>query len=101
VEADFALGRYAIEDPINPNQEQGLTYLQSAFAAFPRSPVLAVTVANVYRRWEEWSNALAAYDAAIAVSPGHPEALIGRTISLSQLARPQEAIASATMLIDA
>ena len=100
-EADFALGRYALEDPINPDQEQGLKYLQSAYAAFPRSPVIAVAIGNVYRRWEEWSNALAAYDAAIAISPGHPEALVGRTISLSHLARPQEAIASATVLIDA
>jgi tetratricopeptide (TPR) repeat protein len=100
-EADFALGRYAIEDPISPNQEEGLQRLESAAAAFPRSPVIAVTVGNVYRRWEEWGNALKAYEAAIAVSPNHPEALIGKTISLSHLMRSDEAIATATLLIDA
>jgi tetratricopeptide (TPR) repeat protein len=101
VEADFALGRYALEDPINPDQEEALRRLTSASTAFPRSPVIAVTIGNVYRRWEEWADALKAYDAAIAVSPNHPEALIGRAISLSRLDRSPEAIATATQVIDA
>jgi tetratricopeptide (TPR) repeat protein len=101
VDADFALGRYALEDPINPDQEHALARLASAAAAFPRSPAIAVTKGNVYRRWEEWADALTSYDAAIAVSPNHPEALIGRAISLSHLGRSQEAIATATRLIDA
>lgn len=101
VDADFALGRYAIDDPVSPDQEDALRRLDSARAAFPESPAIAVTLGNVYRRWEEWSNALAAYDGALAGSPRHPEALIGRVISLSYLARPQEAIATASQLIDA
>ena len=101
VDADFALGRYALEDPISPDQDEALRRLQSAAAAFPRSPAIAVTMGNVHRRWEEWSDALTAYDAALAVSPAHPEALIGRTISLSHLARPNEAIDTASRLIEA
>jgi tetratricopeptide (TPR) repeat protein len=101
VDADFALGRYALDDPINPDQDEALRRLQSAFAAFPRSPVIGVTIGNVYRRWEEWSDALAAYDAVLARSPAHPEALIGRVIALSRLSRPEEAIQTATTLIDA
>jgi len=101
VEADFALGRYAIEDPINPNQEEGLSRLQSAAAAFPRSPAIATTIGNLYRAWEEWALALGAYDAVTTVSPNHPEGLIGRTISLSHLSRPQEAIDTATRVIAA
>jgi tetratricopeptide (TPR) repeat protein len=100
-DADFALGRYALDDPIAPDQEGGLKQLQSALAAFPRSPVIAVTIGNVYRRWEEWSDALAAYDGALAVSPNHPEALIGRAISLSRLERSHEAIETTTKVIDA
>lgn len=100
VDADFALGRYAIDDPIAPDPEEALRRLQSAATAFPRSPVIAVTVGNVYRRWEEWADALKAYDGALVVSPNHPESLIGRTISLSHLMRPDEAIATATRLID-
>ena len=101
VDADFALGRYALEDPINTDHEEALRRLESAAAAFPRSPAIAATIGNVYRRWEEWADALKAYDAAIAVSPTHPEALIGRAISLSRLERSREAIATATQVIDA
>jgi tetratricopeptide (TPR) repeat protein len=101
VDADFALGRYALDDPVSPDQEEALRRLHSARTAFPKSPAIAVTLGNVYRRWEEWSNALAAYDGALAGSPRHPEALIGRVISLSHLVRPQEAIATASQLIDA
>jgi tetratricopeptide (TPR) repeat protein len=100
VDADFALGRYALDDPVNPDQDEAVRRLQSAYRAFPRSPAIGVTIGNVYRRWEEWSDALTAYDAVLARSPKHPEALIGRVISLSQLMRPEEAIQTATALID-
>lgn len=101
VDADFALGRYAIEDPLEPDHDEGQERLQSAAAAFPKSPAIATTLGNLHRRWEDWDAALAGYDAAIAVSAGHPEALIGRAISLSHLSRPREAIDTATRLIDA
>jgi tetratricopeptide (TPR) repeat protein len=100
VDADFALGRYALEDALNPDPEAALRHLESAAAAFPRSPAIAATIGDVYRAWEEWTPALAAYDDAIAASPDHPEALLGRTISLSRLLRAQQAIDTATRLID-
>ncbi len=101
VDADYALGRYAVEDPVSPDPEEGLRRLESAAAAFPRSPAIATRIGNLHRAWEDWAPALAAYDAAIAIAPNHPEALIGKTISLSQLSRPQEAITAATRVIDA
>ena len=100
VDADFALGRYAIEEPLKPDPEEGLRRLRTAAAEFPRSQVIAVRVADVYRTWEEWAPALEAVDTALAVAPRHPEATIGRAISLSYLGRSDEAIAAATQLID-
>ncbi len=100
VDADFALGRYALDDAVNPDQDEAVRRLRSAYAAFPQSPAIGVTLGNVYRRWEEWSDALTAYDAVLARSPKHPEALVGRVISLSHLMRPEEAIQTATALID-
>ena len=100
VDADYALGRYLLEDPSSGDQEGGLRRLETAAAAFPRSPALAVWIGNTHRGWEEWPAALEAYDAALAVSPRHPDALIGRTVALSQLGRAQEAIATATTVID-
>jgi tetratricopeptide (TPR) repeat protein len=100
VDADFALGRYAIEDPLKPDPEEGLRRLRAVSAEFPRSPVIAVRVAEVYRAWEEWAPALEAFDTALAVAPRHPEATIGRAISLSYLGRSDEAIAATTQLIE-
>jgi tetratricopeptide (TPR) repeat protein len=100
VDADFALGRYALEDPITPDPDEGLRRLESAAAAFPRSPAIATRIGNLYRLWEDWTPALAAFDAALAVAPDHPEATIGRVISLSHLERSDEAIETATRLID-
>ena len=100
VDADFALGRYALEDSLNPDPERALRHLESAAAAFPASPAIVTMIGDVYRAWEEWPAALAAYDRAIAVSPDHPEAMLGRTISLSRLMRSEEAIRTATRMID-
>jgi tetratricopeptide (TPR) repeat protein len=100
VDADYPLGRYALEDPVNPDAEESLRRFESASRAFPSSPAIATRIGNVYRLWEEWQPALVAYDAALGVAPHHPEATIGRTISLSHLERSEEAIETATRLID-
>jgi len=100
VDGDYALGRFLVEDPTSGDQEGGLRRLESAAAAFPRSPAIAVWIGNTHRGWEEWPAALEAYDAALALSPRHPDALIGRTVVLSQLGRAQDAITTATSVID-
>jgi tetratricopeptide (TPR) repeat protein len=100
VDADYPLGRYAFEDPVNPNAEESLARFESASRAFPRSPAIATRIGNLYRIWEDWAPALIAFDAALSVAPTHPEATIGRAISLSHLERSQEAIQTATRLID-
>jgi tetratricopeptide (TPR) repeat protein len=100
VDADYALGRYALDNPVNPDAEESLRRWESATKAFPRSPAIATHIGNLFRMWEDWTPALAAFDAALAVAPTHPEATIGRTVSLSRLERSQEAIETATRLID-
>ena len=99
VDADYALGRYQVEGNTGEH-EAGLQRLRAAAAAFPSSSSMPVWIGNTYRGWEEWPAALEAYDAALAVAPKHPDALIGRTIALSQMGRAQEAIAAATAVID-
>jgi tetratricopeptide (TPR) repeat protein len=100
VDADYPLGRYAFEDPVNPNAEESLARFESAARAFPRSPAITTRIGNLYRIWEDWAPALVAFDTALGVAPNHPEATIGRAISLSHLERSEEAIATATRLID-
>lgn len=100
VDADYALGRYALDDPLNPNAEESLKRWESAAKAFPQSPAIATRIGNLFRMWEDWTPALAAFDSALAVAPTHPEATIGRAVSLSRLERSEEAIETATRLID-
>ena len=100
VDADYALGKYALGDQDAPDEEEALRRFQSAADAFPSSVAVAVSLGNLYQRWEEWKSALAAFDAALALMPAHPDALLGRTISLSQLQQHRDAIAAATQLID-
>jgi tetratricopeptide (TPR) repeat protein len=100
VDADYALGRYALRDPEAPDQDEALRRFRSAAAAFPSSTSIPMATGNLYQSWEDWPNALAAYDRALALLPSHPDALLGRIISLSQLERHQDAIAAATQLID-
>jgi tetratricopeptide (TPR) repeat protein len=100
VDADYAVGRALMEDPTGAEREDGLRRLRSAADAFPRSSAIAVWIGNTHRGWEEWPAALEAYDAALSLSPAHPDALIGRTVALSRLGRAQDAIATATRVID-
>jgi tetratricopeptide (TPR) repeat protein len=99
VDADFALGRYALRHPRTPDPDAAMRRFRSAAAAFPSSTAIPTTIGNLYQAWEDWPNALAAFDQALALLPSHPDALLGRVISLSQLERHEDAIAVATQLI--
>jgi tetratricopeptide (TPR) repeat protein len=101
VDADFALGRYALRDRQAPNPDEAMRRFRSAAAAFPESTAIPTAIGNLYQTWEDWTNALAAFDQSLALLPSHPDARLGRVISLSNLERHDEAIASATELIDA
>ena len=101
VDADFALGRYALRDREAPNPDEAMRRFRSAAASFPTSTAIPTAIGHLYQSWEDWSNALAAFDQALALLPSHPDARLGRVISLSNLDRHDEAIASATELIDA
>ena len=99
VDADVTLGRIALNTaPVD--LDEALRWMQSAHAAFPESPSIATLLGHVYDEREEWTQALATYDSLVAVMPLHREALLGRTIALSHLGRNQEAMATATRMIE-
>jgi tetratricopeptide (TPR) repeat protein len=100
VDAEYARGRYALIDPVKPDQDEALRRFRIAAAAFPASTSIPTAIGNLYQAWEDWPNALAAFDDALKLLPSHPDAQLGRVISLSNLERHEEAIATATQLID-
>ena len=100
VDADLEMGRRAIQDRVRPDLVEGLVRLRSARAAFPTSPVIPILIGNLHETTEEFSEALAEYEATLTLVPTHPDAMLGRTVSLSNLDRHEEALASATKLLD-
>jgi tetratricopeptide (TPR) repeat protein len=99
-DVDFALGRYALDVPLQPDQDEALRRLSAARAAFPESPAIVATLADLRRDREEWTDALEAYDTTLMLVPTHRDALLGRTVTLSHLARHDDAVAAATRIID-
>jgi tetratricopeptide (TPR) repeat protein len=100
VDVDFSLGRYALDIPQQPDQDEALRRFTAARAAFPQSPAIAASLASVWRDREEWPEALEAYDATLALVPTHRDALLGRVVTLSHLSRHAEAVEGATRIID-
>jgi len=100
VDVDFLLGRYAADIPQQPDQDEALRRFTAARAAFPQSPAILASLAALRRDREEWTDALEAYDAALALVPTHRDALLGRVVTLSHLSRHEDAIAAATRIIE-
>jgi len=99
-DVDFVLGRYAVDVPRQPDQEEALRRFTAARAAFPESPAIVASLADLRRDREEWTDALEAYDATLALVPTHRDALLGRAVTLSHLARHEEAVAAATRILE-
>jgi tetratricopeptide (TPR) repeat protein len=99
-DVDLALGRYALDIPQRPDQDEGLRRLTSARAAFPESPAIVASLGSLHQDREEWSDALEAYDATLGLVPTHRDALLGRTVTLSHMARYEDAIAVASQILE-
>jgi tetratricopeptide (TPR) repeat protein len=100
VDADLELGRRAVQNRVPPDVVEGLARLRSARTAFPESPVVPATMGELHQSREEWPEALEQFEATLAIVPTHRDALLGKTISLSQLDRYEEALAAADRLIE-
>jgi tetratricopeptide (TPR) repeat protein len=99
-DVDLALGRYALDIPQRPDQDEGLRRLTSARAAFPESPAIVASLGSLHEDREEWADALEAYDATLVLVPTHRDALLGRTVTLSHMARYEDAVAGASRILE-
>jgi tetratricopeptide (TPR) repeat protein len=98
-DANLELGRFALQRE-RPDHDAALDRFRLASARFPTSALLTTSIANIHQEREEWTDALDAYQATLALVPSHRDALLGATISHSHLLRHNEAIASASRLIE-
>jgi tetratricopeptide (TPR) repeat protein len=103
-DADFAdvnleLGRAALQRE-RPDYDEALRYLDAARQAFPASATVVATIGNIHLQREEWPEALATFEATLALVPTHRDALLGKVVSLSHLSQHEAAVASASLLLE-
>lgn len=112
---DAAVGRLAEEDPrwaeaawfegrraLAAQQELNgvIALLARASSAFPESGAMLMSLAGAQRAADQLDEALATYDAVLALAPEHRWALLGRVLCLTYLERRVEAVETATRMID-
>ena len=100
-DAAYPLARYQFNrlNVNRPREDPGPAFVR-ARAAFPESAAITYTEATFFRFRRDWTRALEAFDATLKLVPTHHDARLGRALALSMLARHDEAIATATSLID-
>jgi tetratricopeptide (TPR) repeat protein len=79
---------------------RGTALLGQAHEAFPASHWLSIYWARSSQGIAEFDAALSGFDSVLAEAPTHRDALLGRVTSLSYLMRHQEAIVTATRMIE-
>jgi tetratricopeptide (TPR) repeat protein len=79
---------------------KGTALLNQAHEAFPGSHWIAITGGRVNQSIAEFETGLARFDSVLADAPTHRDALLGRVTSLSYLMRHQDAIVTATRMIE-
>jgi tetratricopeptide (TPR) repeat protein len=100
VEASLFLARFdvAVAEQMGPGR--AVERLEEARARFPASPSATYLSGSINQAIGDCDAALAFYDETIALAPVHENALLGRTICLTFLKRPADAIQTATRMID-
>ena len=93
-------GRLAMVRYPSPNLAEAAQLLGAAHREFGQSDSITLTLAAAQNAVADHSSALNHFDGVLKNQPRHPDALLGRVLSLSYLKRHVDAIATATVLID-
>jgi tetratricopeptide (TPR) repeat protein len=99
-ETEFFLGRIEMTRYPAPDVGKAAEHFEVAHAAFPASTAFTLALANARNALTEYDTALTLFDEILQVYPIHRDALLGRVMSLSYLARYYDAIATATRMIE-
>jgi tetratricopeptide (TPR) repeat protein len=99
VEAAYFLGRVALGMLPTGGGADPHALVAEALQRFPDSPAVTYLAGTVQQTVGDCQRALVSFDRTLALKPAHEEAWLGRTICLTDLNRPDEAIDSATRMI--
>ena len=101
VEASFFLGRVAMGSLFRTDGSEARGFFEQAFARFPNSPTIAFDLGTVYQATNECRPAERLFTRVLELKLAHEEARLGRAVCRTYLSQNEEAIADATVLIDA
>jgi tetratricopeptide (TPR) repeat protein len=101
VETSFYLGRAAMASLPGTDGREPRELLEEAHARFSESPSIAFTLGTVYQATGDCRGAEALFSQVLALRQDHADARLGRAICRTYLARHEEAIADASVLVDA
>ena len=101
VEASFFLGRVSMARLFRTDGTQVRTLFEQAYARFSNSPTIAFELGTVYQATNECRPADTLFSRTLELRPAHEEARLGRAVCRTYLSRNEEAIADATVLVDA
>jgi tetratricopeptide (TPR) repeat protein len=100
LETFFFQGRREMLSRPAPDIGLAATLLATAHETFADSHAVTLALANARNALTEYQPALDLFDSVLAKEPTHRDALLGRILSLSYLARHADAVAAATHMID-
>jgi tetratricopeptide (TPR) repeat protein len=100
IETSFFLGQLAVSAIAEGGAGDPHALVAETLQWLPASPAPTFLGASLQHAVADWSRAIELYDRTLALKPGHEDAWAGRTISLTELGRHQEAIDAATRMIE-
>ena len=101
VEASFFLGRVAMGSLFRTDGSEARRFFEQAYARFSNSPTIAFDLGTVYQATNECRPAERLFTRVLELKPAHEEARLGRAVCRTYLSQNEEAVADATVLIDA
>jgi tetratricopeptide (TPR) repeat protein len=100
VETSLFLGQIAVATIADGGAGDPHALVAEALQRLPASPAATYLAASLQHTVADWARAIELYDRTLALKPAHEDAWGGRTISLTELGRHDDAIDAATRMID-
>ena len=101
VEVSFFLGRVAMASIFRTDGSEVRGFFEQAYARFSNSPTIAFDLGTVYQATNECRPAERLFTRVLELKPAHEEGRLGRAVCRTYLSQNEEAVADATVLIDA
>ena len=100
VETSYFLGRMGVRDASNTGGAKAKEQLTEAYKRFPKSSSITYMNGNINQLVGDCRAAQRFYEETLAMRPLHENGWLGQTVCLTYLKRTDEAIASATRMIE-